>query len=101
MHQLREQTPNKEDPARKEKPEEKPVDDAGRVKIRCPLCAWKHDWKAHWGCELCGAVFDTFRTRAHCPDPTCGNSWKLTWCPKCHRPSPHEDWYVHENSARD
>ena len=80
--------------ATKTVPERRDEADDAPLRIRCPLCKWNHDWRPHWMCELCDAVFDTFLTRAHCPDPTCGNSWELTWCPTCHQPSPHEDWWV-------
>ena len=66
-------------------------------KVRCPLCAWNHDGGAHWACERCFTVFDTFVTRAHCPK--CPMTWRLTWCPKCHDPSPHEDWTVDDPAA--
>jgi len=75
---------------------EKQKTEPPRMKVRCPLCKWDHDWKPYWACELCDARFDTFVTKAHCPDPTCGNSWELTWCPRCGNPSPHLDWYVKE-----
>ncbi|MEM9695327.1 MAG: hypothetical protein AAGA56_22480 [Myxococcota bacterium] len=65
------------------------------LRIRCPRCDWHHDGRAYWGCELCGAIFDTFVTRARCPRTvTCGNAWDFTWCPACDRRSPHEAWYA-------
>jgi putative SOS response-associated peptidase YedK len=67
----------------------------GGVRIRCPRCRWEHDFRPWWQCERCLVTFDTFLTRAHCP--SCDNSWRETWCPKCHRPSPHEAWYVHDD----
>jgi hypothetical protein len=66
------------------------------MKVRCPLCKWDHDWKPYWACELCERASATFVTKAHCPDPTCGNSWELTWCPRCGNPSPHLGTYVKE-----
>jgi hypothetical protein len=69
----------------------------GGVRIRCPLCSWRHDFQPHWMCEACLTTFDTFRTRAHCP--ACDNSWRDTWCPRCHRPSAHEAWYVPEDGG--
>jgi len=68
-----------------------------RERIRCPRCAWEPDGEAYWGCELCGAVFDTFATRARCPE--CPNRWTHTWCPGCGRMSRHEDWYVEEDEG--
>jgi hypothetical protein len=78
-----------------------------RVRIRCPLCGWEPDGKPYWGCEKCYAVFDTFKTRAHCPnafkapsDPGyCNNSWHETQCIGCHRMSPHDDWYAEEDDG--
>jgi hypothetical protein len=90
---LREQT---EPGANEPTPDRDPASGTSRADIRCPQCSWQHDWEAHWGCELCETVFDTFVTHAICPEKTCGNSWKLTWCPMCQQPSPHEDWYVRE-----
>jgi len=95
MRAKREKTPDTELPGEGEGQRDA-ESELGRPRIRCPRCAWEHDWRPHWGCELCDAVFDTFVTRACCPDPTCGNTWRLTWCPSCHQPSPHADWYVTE-----
>ena len=69
-------------------------DGAGGVRIRCPLCGWRHDFRPHWMCERCFTSFDTFRTRAHCP--SCTNSWTHTWCPGCGLPSLHDAWYVED-----
>ncbi len=55
----------------------------GRKRIRCPLCGWVPDSKPYWMCEKCGEMFDTFKARAHCPNLSCGNSWKDTQCIKC------------------
>ncbi|MDM8557307.1 hypothetical protein [Candidatus Parabeggiatoa sp. HSG14] len=64
-----------------------------RKQIRCPLCGWQPDGKPYWMCEKCFAVFDTFKTHAHCPAPKCGNSWAYTQCIACHQQSLHEKWY--------
>lgn len=64
-----------------------------RKRIRCPACGWQPDGQPYWQCELCFATFDTFKTRARCPTPPCGNSWKLTQCIRCGILSPHEAWY--------
>ena len=61
-------------------------------RIRCPLCTWEPDGRDYWGCEMCGAIFDTFVTRAHCPE--CPNSWRETVCIRCHQMSSHDEWYV-------
>jgi hypothetical protein len=62
-------------------------------KIRCPHCHWQPDGKPYWQCEICFTVFDTFQTRAHCPNRLCGNSWQDTQCILCGVLSPHEKWY--------
>lgn len=62
-----------------------------RRRVRCPACGWEPDGQPHWQCELCFAVFDTFATRASCPE--CPNRWRETQCPKCAVTSDHEDWY--------
>jgi len=66
-----------------------------RTKIRCPKCTWEHDWNPHWGCERCHAIFDTFVTRATCPD--CAKTWADTLCPSCSRWSRHDDWYCEDD----
>jgi hypothetical protein len=96
MHRLREKERKDDSTTEKDRSREPAPGDVGHVRIRCPLCGWKHDGRAHWGCELCGSIFDTFETGARCPEATCGNSWHLTWCPSCGDPSPHEEWYVEE-----
>ena len=65
-------------------------------RIRCPHCGWQPDGKPYWQCELCYTVFDTFATRAHCPNRACGNSWPQTQCIRCNILSPHEQWYTDE-----
>ena len=80
------------------RPDETVGKGTSRMRIRCPRCGWIPDGKKHWVCELCYAQFDTFKTRARCPNEECGNSWTETQCPKCHQFSPHEEWYVEEDS---
>jgi hypothetical protein len=63
-------------------------------RIRCPHCSWQPDGKPYWQCERCFSAFDTFMTRAHCPNRTCGNSWSHTQCIRCGILSPHEHWYA-------
>ena len=65
-------------------------------RIRCPHCGWQPDGKPYWQCERCYMVFDTFATRAHCPNRACGNSWPHTQCIRCNILSPHEQWYTDE-----
>lgn len=64
-----------------------------RKSINCPKCGWVPDGKPHWGCEKCGTTFDTFETKAKCPNEECGNSWELTQCIACGKRIPHKDWY--------
>jgi hypothetical protein len=61
------------------------------MRIRCPNCAWAPDGRAHWECEGCHTMFDTFATHARCPQ--CPRSWLETQCIKCGKWSQHEDWY--------
>jgi len=68
-----------------------------RKRIRCPACGWQPDGKPYWQCELCLTIFDTFKTRAHCPNPPCDNSWELTQCIRCGVLSPHDEWYARKD----
>ncbi len=73
-------------------------------RIRCPLCKWRPDARSRWICRDsphpenftggCGTVWNTFDTRGLCPG--CGHQWRWTSCLRCHRKSPHEDWYATE-----
>ncbi len=69
---------------------------SGKRRIRCPICNWEPDGKPYWMCEKCFVTFDTFKTRAHCPNTECGNSWDKTQCIQCHELSYHDNWYVDE-----
>jgi hypothetical protein len=62
-----------------------------KKRIRCPKCDWEPDGKPYWECEICLILFDTFATRARCPN--CDNRWLETQCIRCHRLSAHEAWY--------
>ncbi len=44
--------------------------------------------------EVCGCLWNTFETCGVCPK--CGKNWEDTACPRCHRWSPHVDWYHEE-----
>jgi hypothetical protein len=59
-------------------------------RIRCPRCNYSPRAKDRWQCS-CRHVWNTFDTRGVCPQ--CGWVWKDTQCLRCHRWSPHEDWY--------
>lgn len=67
-----------------------------KPRICCPLCQWEPDGKPYWGCEKCWAIFDTFKTHAHCPNKACGNSWADTMCIACKHMSRHKDWYTEQ-----
>ncbi|HEU0142367.1 MAG TPA: hypothetical protein VFQ79_21780 [Bryobacteraceae bacterium] len=59
-------------------------------RIRCPFCGWSPGEQDFWSCT-CGHVWNTFETGGVCP--SCLHQWTSTQCPKCHRWSPHSDWY--------
>jgi len=69
--------------------------------IYCPLCAYRPRPEDRWRCvRACGTAWNTFWTGGVCPG--CGKKWELTQCPKCHRRSPHRDWYHYpEGDSRD
>lgn len=67
--------------------------DSGR--IRCPVCGWRPTAWDRWMCT-CGCVWNTFETRALCPD--CGKQWTETICLSCRVWSRHEDWYSNEGT---
>jgi hypothetical protein len=63
-----------------------------REDVKCPKCAWRPERKkALWKCDACNARFDTFETRATCPN--CSKTFEETACVGCHQMSPHEDWW--------
>jgi hypothetical protein len=57
----------------------------------CPQCQWEHDGEQNWKCSSCQVWFDTFETRAKCPE--CGTSFPDTRCPNCDVSTPHPRWY--------
>lgn len=65
------------------------------IRIRCPRCDWEPDAGAVWQCINCGCVWNTFTTRAQCPD--CSTRHKETACLKlrggCGKMSRHSEWY--------
>jgi hypothetical protein len=61
-------------------------------RVVCPDCGWIPIQHSLWGCEKCGASFDTFVTRAKCP--SCPNSWESTMCLACLRMIPHRSWWL-------
>ena len=56
--------PAPSDPGGQRRPDDQSDSSADDVPlvVRCPRCGWLHDWRPHWGCELCDSVFDTFAT---------------------------------------
>jgi len=65
----------------------------GRLRLRCPHCAWEPRRSDRWAC-LCGQVWNTFDTGGVCPG--CGHRWEQTQCLLCRRWAAHLDWYVWE-----
>lgn len=63
---------------------------AAPLEQRCPLCEWAPLASDRWLCT-CGHRWNTFDTGGRCPD--CDKLWETTWCLRCHKPSPHGDWY--------
>jgi hypothetical protein len=64
----------------------------GRVpRIRCPKCLWEPERDSLWMCT-CLFAWNTFETGGRCP--ACGKQWTETCCLRCHRWSPHLDWYA-------
>lgn len=82
--------------------DESEEDDAGRGRVRCPLCGWRPASSSRWYCADCGppeffyggcgSVWNTFDTRGVCPG--CNHRWRWTSCLYCAGWSPHEDWYA-------
>jgi hypothetical protein len=72
---------------------DRPADDTGGPRIRCPRCAWEPSRHDAWACS-CLHVWNTFETGGVCP--ACGRQWQETQCPKCDAWSPHLAWYVEE-----
>lgn len=77
------------------------LDDLLFGRIRCPLCGWRPSSSSMWACQSfgtpepffggCGSIWNTFETRGLCPG--CAHQWRWTSCHRCHRWSPHEEWY--------
>src|SRR6266436_7944157 len=57
--------------------------------VACPACGTSPPAAPIWRCP-CGAEFDTFATRATCPQ--CGRRFETTACPHCGRHFPIEEW---------
>ncbi len=65
------------------------------IRIACPNCDWEPDGRAHWVCDACFTVWDTFDTTGICPG--CRKQFTHTDCVPtaggCPTNSPHLDWY--------
>ncbi len=63
--------------------------------IKCPKCEWEPKELDLWYCT-CNHVWNTFDTGGACPK--CKKRWEVTQCLKCHKLSPHLDWYSSFNT---
>jgi len=72
---------------------ESPTSSRARGDIACPACGFSPFAGMMWMCapDGCGTSFDTFATRAHCPQ--CGAHFQWTACPACGKATAHEAWY--------
>jgi len=58
----------------------------------CPWCKAAPPVGNYWKCGQCGQPFDTFQTRAVCPQ--CAAQFATTKCLDCGRPHPMSEWIV-------
>lgn len=58
----------------------------------CPWCKAAPPLGDYWTCGQCQQPFDTFLTRAACPQ--CAAQFALTKCLECGRPYPMSEWIV-------
>jgi Zn-dependent protease len=58
----------------------------------CPACKAAPLVGRFWKCGRCGEVFDTFQTRALCPN--CSAQVAVTTCPDCRAQNPLSEWIV-------
>jgi Zn-dependent protease len=56
----------------------------------CPSCRESPPQGEFWRCNKCRTVFDTFVTRAACPQ--CGTQFPATTCVRCGRANPIDAW---------
>ena len=56
----------------------------------CPVCKTPPPIGAIWRCGKCGKPFDTFATRATCPN--CGTQFSATQCLDCGSTRPINEW---------
>ena len=58
----------------------------------CPTCKTAPPIGNYWKCGECGQAFDTFQTRATCPN--CSTQFAQTKCLDCGRLSPMNEWMI-------
>jgi Zn-dependent protease len=56
----------------------------------CPSCRQAPILGPLWRCDKCGGAFDTFETRATCPQ--CGSLFPVTRCPECGSAHSLAEW---------
>ena len=61
-----------------------------RPGFACPRCHAEPPMGLFWQCDLCKRVFDTFETKAVCPN--CSKHFPTTMCGECKVGSPMADW---------
>jgi Zn-dependent protease len=63
-----------------------------REGFSCPSCKAAPPVGNYWKCSRCGKAFDTFQTRATCPN--CGVEFPSTMCLDCRKQHPWSEWLV-------
>jgi len=63
-----------------------------RPGFACPSCRTAPPMGAYWKCGACGQAFDTFETRAICPN--CATRFDLTRCLDCGEQHSMNEWVV-------
>ena len=63
---------------------------ARREGFACPACKTPPPQGPFWICGKCRKPFDTFLTRAICPN--CGVQYGVTYCPECGSLRPLSEW---------
>jgi len=58
----------------------------------CPACKTAPHIGNYWSCPQCKKAFDTFASKAQCPD--CRTSFASTKCPECGESNPLDRWVV-------
>jgi Zn-dependent protease len=63
-----------------------------RTEFACPVCHVSPPVGAYWLCGKCRTPFDTFATRAFCPN--CNAEYAMTMCLECRSLRPMAEWSV-------